>query len=238
MRQIVLDTETTGLNPAEGHRLIEIGAIEIIDRRITGRYFHTYLQPDREIDTGAQQVHGITMEKLAHSPRFRDIVNEFLDYIRNAELIIHNAPFDTGFINHELGLLNATWGTVNRYCTILDTLEMARKLHPGQRNSLDALCKRYQIDNSKRDLHGALIDADLLARVYLAMTGGQAELLLVTTQSPDSGVSTKILTGKTHPPLRLIYPSAEESAAHQQRLADIQKQSGGGCLWVKLTEAN
>ncbi|ANB01142.1 DNA polymerase III subunit epsilon [Ectothiorhodospira sp. BSL-9] len=177
-RQIILDTETTGLEPAQGHRIIEIGCVEMVKRRLTRRHYHQYLQPDREVDAGAEEVHGISNAFLADKPRFADVVEDFLEFIRGAELIIHNAPFDVGFINHELKLLGADRGCVEDYCTVTDSLVMARKMHPGQRNSLDALCKRYQIDNSGRELHGALLDARILADVYLAMTGGQKTLSL------------------------------------------------------------
>jgi DNA polymerase-3 subunit epsilon len=178
MRQVILDTETTGLEPSDGHRIIEIGCVELVNRRITGNTYHQYIQPDRVIDAGAREVHGITDQFLADKPRFADIAGEFLTFIRGAELVIHNAPFDVGFINHEFALLGKSVGSVSEHCTIVDTLAIARRLHPGQRNNLDALCKRYQIDNSQRDLHGALLDAEILADVYLAMTGGQATLSL------------------------------------------------------------
>ncbi|MGB5716746.1 MAG: DNA polymerase III subunit epsilon, partial [Gammaproteobacteria bacterium] len=178
MRQIVLDTETTGLEPADGHRIIEIGCVELNDRRLTGNTYHQYIQPDREIDAGAIEVHGITNEKLADKPRFTDIAAEFLEFIDGAELVIHNAPFDVGFIDHEFRLLEDSPGGVNDHCMVLDTLALARRMHPGQRNSLDALCRRYEIDNSQRELHGALLDAEILADVYLAMTGGQVSLSL------------------------------------------------------------
>ena len=177
-RQIVLDTETTGLDPAAGHRVIEIGGVEIINRRPTGRHIHFYLQPDRAIDPDAQRVHGISSEFLADKPRFPEVAEEFLDFIRAAELIIHNAPFDIGFLEHELRLWGGVANTIRELCGVLDTLELARLRHPGQRNSLDALCKRYNIDNSRRELHGALLDAEILADVYLAMTGGQVSLVL------------------------------------------------------------
>jgi DNA polymerase-3 subunit epsilon len=183
MRQVVLDTETTGLEPADGHRIIEIGCVEIVDRRVTGNTYHQYLQPDREIDAGAIEVHGITNESLADKPRFADVVVEFIDFIRDSELVIHNAPFDVGFINHEFSLLQDSPGNLDRYCSVLDTLTLARRMHPGQRNSLDALCRRYEIDNTRRELHGALLDAEILADVYLAMTGGQVSLSLDTASS-------------------------------------------------------
>ena len=178
MRQIVLDTETTGLEPKEGHRIIEIGGVEVIDRRLTGNRFHQYLQPDREIDAGAVEVHGITNEFLRDKPRFGEIAQDFLTYIAGAELIIHNAAFDVGFLDAELGQWRADAPRIADLCRVTDTLAMARGLHPGQRNSLDALCRRYAVDNSHRDLHGALLDAEILADVYLAMTGGQVSLQL------------------------------------------------------------
>jgi len=178
MRQIALDTETTGLSTGHGHRIIEIGCVEMINRRLTGREFHRFLNPDRDIDEGAEAVHGISRAALENEPRFHEIVDEFLEFVRGAELVIHNASFDVGFLEHELQLMKHPKPRIEDHATVLDTLTLARKLHPGQRNSLDALCKRYEVDASKRDVHGALIDSDLLARVYLAMTGGQSSLLL------------------------------------------------------------
>ncbi|HXH04115.1 MAG TPA: DNA polymerase III subunit epsilon, partial [Candidatus Competibacteraceae bacterium] len=176
MRQVVLDTETTGLDPAQGHRVIEIGCVELVNRRHSGRHFHHYLQPDREIDAEAIQVHGISNEFLADKPRFADIAAEFLAFVDGAELVIHNAAFDVGFLNHELRLYDPAHPGLENLCRVLDTLVLARQLHPGQRNTLDALCKRYGVDNSQRTLHGALLDAEILADVYLAMTGGQVAL--------------------------------------------------------------
>ena len=173
-RQVVLDTETTGLNPQEGHKIIEIGCVELLNRRLTGKRFHVYINPDRLIDAGAIEVHGITNEFLQDKPRFNEVAQDFIAFIRDSELIIHNAPFDVGFINHELSFLDGNNATVTDYSRVFDTLAYARKKHPGQRNSLDALCKRYGIDNSHRDLHGALLDAEILADVFLLMTGGQA----------------------------------------------------------------
>ncbi len=235
-RQIVLDTETTGLEPEQGHRIIEIGCVEMINRRPTGNNFHQYLQPDREIDVGAIEVHGITNEMLADKPRFGDIVAAFIDYVRDAELIIHNAPFDVGFLNHELRLLDAGYEALDHYCAITDTLTMARKMHPGQRNSLDALCKRYDVDNAHRELHGALLDSEILADVYLAMTGGQGVLFAEEEESGESGEGEttgirRLPAGR--PPLRVVRASAEELALHQQRLDAIDKQTGGGCVWRK-----
>ena len=178
MRQIVLDTETTGLEPRQGHRIIEIGCVELVERRLTNNRYHQYINPEREVDEGAIEVHGISNAFLADKPRFADIVDDFLNFVRGAELIIHNAPFDVGFLNHELNMLNRKDDSVDQICTILDTLVLARKMHPGQKNNLDALCKRYDIDNSQRDLHGALLDAEILAETYLAMTGGQTTLSL------------------------------------------------------------
>ena len=178
MRQIALDTETTGLSPAQGHRVIEIGCIEMIDRRFTGREYHVFIHPDREIDEAAQRVHGISLDDLQTAPRFAEIADEFLAFVADAELVIHNADFDVGFLEHELSLMGHPQPKITEHSTVLDTLSLARKMHPGQRNSLDALCKRYEVDASKRDVHGALIDSDLLARVYLAMTGGQTALSL------------------------------------------------------------
>ncbi len=232
MRQVVLDTETTGLEPAEGHRIIEIGALEIINRLLSGRTFHHYLQPDREIDEGALAVHGITLERLRDSPRFPDIAAALIDFIRDAEVIIHNAPFDVGFLNHELKLAGGRWGRFEDHCTVLDTLAMARERHPGQRNSLDALCKRYNVDNSARRYHGALLDAEILADVYLAMTGGQAALLL--EDQVRSGAVTAAVPAVRHDraPLKVIPPSETELKEHHRRLAAIDKASGGRCLWL------
>jgi len=232
MRQIVLDTETTGLEPADGHRIIEIGCVELLERRLTGNTYHQYIQPDREIDAGAIEVHGITNESLADKPRFADIVDEFLDFIRGAELIIHNAPFDVGFLDHEFRLLETSPGTVTDHCTVLDTLALARRLHPGQRNNLDALCRRYEIDNSQRDLHGALLDAEILADVYLAMTGGQVSLSL-DSHSDVSGESRGAIRRlpAARKPLRVIRADAAESAAHAARLDAIDQACEAGSVW-------
>ncbi|MFP4130408.1 MAG: DNA polymerase III subunit epsilon, partial [Halorhodospira sp.] len=178
MRQILLDTETTGMDPAEGHRIIEIGCVEVVRRRLTGNNFHRYLNPDRTVDQGAEGVHGLSNRFLADKPRFADVAQAFVDYVRGAEVIIHNAPFDVGFLDAELAWLAPEWGRLADYATVTDSLQMARRMHPGQRCSLDALCKRYGVDGSRRELHGALLDAELLAEVYLAMTGGQAALAL------------------------------------------------------------
>ncbi len=231
MRQIVLDTETTGLEPKQGHRIIEIGCVEIDNRRLTGRDYHQYLQPDRQIDEGAIEVHGITNEFLADKPRIRDVIGDFIAFVRGAELIIHNAPFDVGFINHELAMLGDEWGVIEDYCTITDTLAMARQMHPGQRNSLDALCKRYEIDNSHRQLHGALLDSRILADVYLMMTGGQTTLSLGAEddRGPSATGGIRRLPAD-RPALRVLRASDAELDAHAQRLEAIEKASGQ-CLW-------
>ncbi len=232
MRQIVLDTETTGLETKLGHRIIEIGCVELVDRRLTGNSFQQYLQPDREIDAAAAEVHGISDEFLADKPRFADIVSDFIDYIRGAELIIHNAPFDVGFINYELSLLAGDWAQLEDYCSVTDTLALAKKMHPGQRNSLDALCRRYAIDNSHRELHGALLDAEILSDVYLAMTGGQATLALDGFSSGLQGVEEegvrRLPSGR--PPLTVVRASSAEQSAHAARLEEIGK-GGASVLW-------
>lgn len=230
-RIIVLDTETTGLNPQEGHRIIEIGGVELVNRRLTGKRFHVYLNPDREIDLGAIEVHGITNEFLKDKQRFSDIVSDFIAFIRGAELVIHNAPFDVGFINHEFALLSERPGAVADFCTVFDTLAFARKKHPGQRNSLDALCKRYAIDNSHRELHGALLDAEILADVFLTMTGGQSSLLEENDLVAEVGAQqAKVRIAEDRPALTIIYCDDQELASHQHSLEVIEK-SAGTCLW-------
>ncbi len=230
-RIIILDTETTGLNPQEGHRVIEIGCVEMIKRRITGRHFHVYINPDRLIDEGAIAVHGISNEFLEDKPRFEQILEDFLDFIKNAELVIHNAPFDVGFINNELALINSTLGKVEDYSKVFDSLIYARKKHPGQRNSLDALCKRYGVDNSQRDLHGALLDAEILAEVFLLMTGGQSSLLdQINLEEKQIYNDTAKYTLNNRPALKIITSNEIERLAHQQTLLNIQK-SGVQCLW-------
>ena len=231
-RIVVLDTETTGLNPQEGHRIIEIGCVEMVKRRLTGKRFHVYINPDRIIDEGAIAVHGITNQFLDDKPHFEQIVDDFIAFIKDAELVIHNAPFDVGFINNELSRLNNKSGTVGDLCEVFDTLAYARKKHPGQRNSLDALCKRYGIDNSHRDLHGALLDAEILADVFLLMTGGQSSLL-DEGQSVIGAVSVNTDVKRVsadRPALKIISCNEEELTAHQQRLEAIEK-AGGACIW-------
>lgn len=236
LRQIVLDTETTGINPKEGHKIIEIGCVELINRRLTQNRFHVYLNPDREIDAGAIEVHGITNEFLQDKPRFRDVVEDFTAFISGAELIIHNAPFDVGFMNHELALLKEETRRIESLCTVFDTLTYARKKHPGARNSLDALCKRYSIDNSHRELHGALLDAEILADVYLIMTGGQASLLDEETVSDNALSQELVRLASNRAKLRVIVCDALETEMHQQRLQKIAKASGD-CIWLRAEAA-
>lgn len=240
MRQVVLDTETTGLSTAQGHRIIEIGCLELVNRRLTGREYHRFLNPDRDIDEGAERVHGISRADLENQPRFPDIVAELLEFLAGAELVIHNAAFDIGFIEHELVLMKHPEPKIDAHATVLDTLLMARELHPGQRNSLDALCKRYEVDASRRDVHGALIDAELLARVYLAMTGGQGALLLDERRTPSPAAAMgedstfdAARSGNKGRQLAVTYASAEESSAHEEMLVKL-RAAGGSCVWDQL----
>lgn len=237
MRQVVLDTETTGLEPTLGHRIIEIGCVEVINRRLTGNRYHQYINPDREIDAGAIEVHGITNEKLADKPRFHEIAPVFLEFIRGAELIIHNAPFDVGFINHELKQASTgiAVSCLDGHCTVLDTLALARKMHPGQKNSLDALCRRYSIDNAQRTLHGALLDAEILADVYLAMTGGQATLFAEANDVVRKVAFAEArVIARDQLALAILQADAEERAAHEAWIEEIDKKSGGRCVWKRL----
>lgn len=239
-RQIVLDTETTGLDPAQGHRVIEIGCIELLNRRLTRRQFHVYLQPDRAIDADAIRVHGLTNEFLASQPRFPDIAEEFLHFVRDAELIIHNAPFDLGFLNHELRRCGRGQTVLEQICTVEDTLLMARQRHPGQRNSLDALCKRYNVDNSQRTLHGALLDAEILADVYLAMTRQQDSLFVPATATDaalNRSQAQRAVLPQNRPSLAVIRADAEECAAHTSYMDLLDKSSGGACVWRRLDAA-
>jgi DNA polymerase-3 subunit epsilon len=227
MRQIVLDTETTGLNPEMGHRVIEIGALEVINRRSTGRTFHLYLNPDREIDAGAVEVHGLTSDFLADKPHFEDVRDDFLSFIEDAELVIHNAPFDVGFLNSELRRMDSG-DDLSRHCLgVLDTLKLAKELHPGQKNNLDALCRRYEVDNSGRTYHGALLDAQLLADVYLAMTRGQESLAIESflTPPPQSRQMT-IQAG-----IKVLSVSAAELAEHEAYLDKMAKDCGRSLVW-------
>lgn len=233
-RQVILDTETTGISTADDHRVIEIGCVEMINRRLTGQTFHQYINPQRDIDDGAIEVHGITNQFLADKPLFSDIAEDFLRFIDGAELIIHNAPFDVGFIDHELGKLAGESRRVKTIASVLDTLKMARDKHPGQKNSLDALCKRYDVDNSNRELHGALLDAEILADVYLAMTGGQVSLTLTAEESETASTTTSEADlGKLErQPLTVLRATDEELAAHEAMLEKVNKASDGHCVWL------
>lgn len=232
-RLVVLDTETTGLDIAQGHRVIEIGAVELLQRRRSGRQFHYYLQPDREIDHGAQQVHGISNEFLANQPRFAEIAEEFLEFVRGAELVIHNAAFDLGFLNNELRRCGRGHVVLERCCTVQDTLLLARQRHPGQRNNLDALCKRYKVDNTQRTLHGALLDAEILADVYLAMTREQSVMFALEPAHVAATTPVQRLP-RPHYPVPVLRANAEECAAHADYLVMLDKSSGGACVWRKL----
>lgn len=236
MRQIVFDTETTGLEHAQGHRIIEIGGVEIVNRRLTGRKFHRYLNPERDIDAGALAVHGIDLAQLQSAPRFAEVADELLEFITGAELIIHNAPFDVGFLDAELARLPGEPRTVAALCRVLDTLTLARTLHPGQRNSLDALCKRYSVDNTKRELHGALLDAGILVDVYLAMTGGQSALALDSASRGDGSRVSVSAAPLRAPGVALSIPaaSADELSRHEAMLELINKSSGGKTVWRSL----
>jgi len=234
VRQIVLDTETTGLDPAQGHKIIEIGCVELLNRKLTGNHLHVYINPQREVEAAALEVHGISNEFLADKPLFTDVAQSFIDFVEGAELIIHNAPFDIGFLDHELAALKRGYKPMDQYCSILDSLVMARKKHPGQKNNLDALCKRYMVDNTQRELHGALLDAEILADVYLVMTGGQSSLSLGNDeddQQSGGGFLQKLSADRK--PLKIIRPSEEELAAHEARLQDIEQSAEDGCLWLK-----
>lgn len=235
MRQIVLDTETTGLSAAQGHRVIEIGCVELVNRRLSGREFHRFLNPDRDIDEGAERVHGISRADLEGQPRFPEVVDELLEFLQGSELVIHNADFDVGFLENELALMKHPQPAIRDHAMVLDTLSLAREMHPGQRNSLDALCKRYEVDASKRDVHGALIDAELLARVYLAMTGGQAALSLDEDEDIEAGFGEEVLVRPRRNDLKLVVirASDEEMAAHEALLDKIE--ADGPCLWRETT---
>lgn len=230
MRYVFLDTETTGLDPALGHRIVEIAAVEVCNRRLTDRHFHRYLNPGRESDEGALRVHGLTREFLRDKPVFQDVCSEFLEFIANAEIFIHNAPFDVGFINYELDLIR--FESMQNHCLqIIDTLVLAKELHPGKRNNLDALCERYQIDNSHRTLHGALLDAELLAEVYLAMTRGQ-ESLLMEMDAPASRQADNSAVGKVENLALIVQPATQaELELHSRLVERINAESKGNCLW-------
>lgn len=233
MRQVVLDTETTGLDPKQGHRMIEVGALELIDRRLTGRQFHSYINPEREIDQGAMEVHGITEEFLHDKPRFAEIADDLMAFVDGAELIIHNAPFDIGFIDNELLICGHDHTSITAVASVLDTLELAKDLHPGQRNNLDALCKRYDVDNSSRTLHGALLDAEILADVYLAMTGGQVDLGLSLESPAAPADDDEHAAPAVRPVLLVLRASEEELVLHEARIKEIEKQAGH-CLYKQV----
>lgn len=239
MRQIVLDTETTGLETSQDHRIIEIGCVELVNRKLTGKHYHQYINPQRKVDEGAMQVHGITDEFLEDKPLFENIVDGFLAFVGDAELVIHNAPFDVGFIDHELSKLPKYPKSIAGVCSIVDTLAVARNKHPGQRNNLDALCKRYAVDNSQRDLHGALLDAEILADVYLVMTGGQVNLNINDQSSAEKG-SSETTSGirrlsADRPSLRVIKATESELKSHQQKLETI-KNASGQCVWQDTSQ--
>ena len=238
MRQIVLDTETTGLETSQGHRIIEIGAVEMVNRRFTGNNFHHYINPEREIDEAAIEVHGITMEDLRDKPLFDDIAVELIGYLKGAELVIHNAPFDVGFLNHEFREIGYGEKVVEDNCTVLDTLQLARKKHPGRKNNLDALCRRYEVDNTQRTLHGALLDAEILADVYLQMTGGQISLLGESedlTRQPGTNSDAKVKLSDAAA-LPAILASAEELEQHQKWLELLRKEAKQEVIWDKLSQ--
>jgi len=234
-RQVVLDTETTGLSTSDDHRIIEIGCVELVNRRLTGETFHQYINPERAIDAGAMEVHGISNESLLDKPKFAEIAEDFMQFIKGAELIIHNAAFDVGFLNHELAKIRTEKRRINDVSTVLDTLKLARDKHPGQKNNLDALCRRYEVDNSNRELHGALLDSEILADVYLAMTGGQVSLSLATEEpvAKDKTGEENVTTQKKRGPFRIIKASQDELHAHEENLQRIDKSSGGECIWLK-----
>lgn len=232
MRQIVLDTETTGIDPSEGHRIIEIGCVEMVERQTTGRHYHVYINPEREVEAEAITVHGITNEFLADKPVFADIADEFFDFIKGAELVIHNAAFDIGFMDAEFARLKPVRKTAD-HCAVVDSLAIARKKHPGQKNNLDALCKRYGVDNSSRDLHGALLDAEILAEVYLLLTGGQTALSLEAGNDGAGGEGgIKRLAGDRKP-LAVVRANSEEASAHEEFMALLAKQAGE-TVWDRL----
>ncbi|MTI51412.1 MAG: DNA polymerase III subunit epsilon [Alcanivorax sp.] len=239
MRQIVLDTETTGLDPLSGHRIIEIGCVELRNRRLTGNNLHLYINPERDIDEGALEVHGITREFLADKPTFEQIAEEFMTFVDGAELVIHNAPFDVGFLDHELRRLGAKWGAVAERCRILDTLKMARDLHPGQKNSLDALCRRYDVENAHRELHGALLDAEILADVYLAMTGGQTKLSLGGADAGEQGSEQAEAIRRLaadRPRLAVVRASDTDLERHRKKLEAMAESRGQMTLWQELEQ--
>ncbi|WP_404396759.1 DNA polymerase III subunit epsilon [Idiomarina loihiensis] len=232
MRQVVLDTETTGIDPAKGHRIIEIGCVELINRKLTGNHFHVYINPERVVEQEAVEVHGITNDFLTDKPVFAQVVHDFIEFIKGSQLVIHNAPFDVGFMDAEFSRIRPAVGLTNDFCSVLDTLQLAREMRPGQRNSLDALCRAYDVDNSARELHGALLDAEILADVYLMMTGGQTALNLASHGKDNQGGSHKVEHQRVtnRPALKVLRATADEEILHQERLARV-KEEGGHCLW-------
>ena len=243
MRLIVLDTETTGLEPKQGHRLIEVGALEMVNRRLTGKSFHEYVQPERDIPMEAQAVHGITEEFLQGKPLFFAIADDFIEFVRGAELIIHNAPFDLGFLDNELAIAGKAVGRkypkIADICKITDTLKLARQKHPGQKNNLDALCRRYGINNAHRELHGALLDSEILADVYLIMTGGQTDLMWATQTTSENGGSAAVnsrLVSLQGNELPVVLATKEELNAHQTKLQTVAKASDDQCLWLNAQD--
>ena len=235
MRQIILDTETTGLEPSDGHRIIEIGCVEMVDRKLTGNTYHQYINPDRTVDDGAIEIHGITNEYLADKPFFADIFADFFEFVKGSELIIHNAPFDVGFINHEIALLEKKQRVkidkINTSCQILDTLKLARENRPGQKNNLNALCRFYEINNSNRQLHGALLDSELLAEVYLAMTGGQTSLLLSNSIDGTDGIENIRRLARDRNPTKVLKATQQELEEHEMYLDMMAKKTTGEVLW-------
>jgi DNA polymerase-3 subunit epsilon len=241
MRQIIFDTETTGLDPKQGHRIIEIGGVELINRRFTGNNFHIYLNPEREVDAGALSVHGLNNAFLSDKPKFQEILTQLLTYMQGAEIVIHNAAFDIGFLEHELRLANAAVQKISEICRIVDTLMLAREMHPGQKNSLDALCKRYKVDNTDRSLHGALLDAQILARVYLAMTGGQSTLLADTIETKETSQIQNQSVAPSSATIKadhlVVLADAKELEAHQAILELLNKKSKDQCVWLSQHES-
>jgi len=236
MRQIVLDTETTGLEIEEGHRIIEIGCVEIVGRKLTRRHYHQYVNPERDIDDGALEVHGITRQFLQDKPRFDEVWEGFLEFVKGSELIIHNAAFDIAFLNHEMNLMEPALGSLTDYCEVIDSLELARHKHPGQKNNLDALCKRYNVDNSQRELHGALLDAEILADVYLLMTGGQVTLGLGEEPETSGAGSASLQVAADRPALKVIKADDAELKAHEAKLDELDQVSESGSLWRQKAE--
>jgi DNA polymerase-3 subunit epsilon len=231
MRQVVLDTETTGLESQEGHRILEIGCVEIVARKLTRRHYHQYINPERESDDGALEVHGITSQFLADKPLFADVWENFLQFVDGSELIIHNSAFDIAFLNQEMRLLDPSLGKLTDYCSVIDSLALARNKHPGQKNNLDALCKRYSVDNSQRQLHGALLDAEILADVYLLLTGGQVTLGLGDELNNQKGLNTRVELDANRPRLKVIKGDEEELSAHENKLDHLDGKGEAGAVW-------